>query len=104
MFLVFISLSYTSNHAFGHTNDQGETEVCVCVCVNRRLFDNTFTGVESRCFAYDNNGENVKQYEGVSVRARAHERERRKKQNPEHRLRPEHVSITRRCIYSQRSS
>ena len=58
------------------------------------MFNNVFIGVESRCFTYDNNEKNAKQY-GVSIRARVHERERREKQNPENRLKPEHVSITR---------
>jgi hypothetical protein len=58
------------------------------------MLNNATILVESRCFAYDNNENNVKQCK-VSIQARVRDREKRKKQNPENRLKPEHVSITR---------
>lgn len=47
-------------------------------CERSSLLNNVLIELEWRCFAYDNNANNVKQY-WMSVRARVHEREREKR-------------------------
>lgn len=47
-------------------------------CENWSLLNNVFIELEWRCFTYDNNANNVKQYR-MSIRARVHEREKKKR-------------------------